>query len=65
MVNLDLRAAARLFDVANCDDAVIDAVEQLLDTLKGARRAKEELARLPAGDLRAVLLLRADDRSAP
>ena len=33
MVNPDLRAAARLFDVANCDDAVIDRVEQLLDTL--------------------------------
>lgn len=56
----DLTAAARLFDVANQDDAVIDTVEQLLDTLKGARRAKQELASLPAADLRKVLMLRAN-----
>ncbi len=57
----DLTEAARLFDVANQDDAVIDTVERLLDTLKGARRAKQELASLPAAEnLRKVLLLRAN-----
>lgn len=55
----DLAAAARLFDVANSDDAVIDAVEQLLDTLQQARRAKRELASLPPADLRRILLYRA------
>lgn len=40
----DLRATARLFDVANSDDEVIDSLERLLDTLKRARQAKAELA---------------------
>ena len=43
----DLRATARLFDVANTDDEVIDSLERLLDTLKRARQAKAELAGLP------------------
>ena len=30
----DLRATARLFDVANTDDEVIDSLERLIDTLK-------------------------------
>jgi len=60
LMTKDLAAAARLFEVANSDDAVIDAVEQLLDTLQQARRAKRELASLPAADLRKVLLYRAN-----
>ena len=47
------------------DDEVIDAVERLLDTLKGARRAKAELAGLPPADLRAVLMFRANRRATP
>ena len=56
----NLQASARLFDVASQDDEVIDAVERLLDTLKQARRARAELAGLPAAELRAVLLFRAN-----
>ena len=56
----DLTAAARLFDVANQDDVVIDELEQVLDTLKDARRAKQELACLPPSDLRRILILRAN-----
>lgn len=61
----DLRASARLFDVANSDDEVIDAVERLLDTLKEARRAKAELASLPPAEIRAVLMFRANRRAIP
>lgn len=61
----DLRASARLFDVANSDDEVIDAVERLLDTLKEARRAKAELASLPPAENRAVLMFRANRRAIP
>lgn len=56
----DLKASARLFDVANTDDEVIAGLEGLLETLKMARRAKAELAGLPAADLRAVMLFRAN-----
>lgn len=56
----DLTAAARLFDVANQDDTVIDELERVLDTLKDARRAKQELAYLPPSDMRRVLMLRAN-----
>ena len=56
----DLRASARLFDVANTDDEVIDGLERLLDTLKRSRQAKAQLAGLPPADLRAVLLFRAN-----
>ena len=59
----DLTAAARLFDVANQDDVVIDELEQVLDTLKDARRAKQELACLPPSDLRRILTLRAQGRT--
>ena len=59
----DLRASARLFDVANSDDDVIDTVERLLDTLKEARRVKAELASLPPDEIRAVLLFRANRRA--
>ncbi len=45
----DLRASARLFDVANTDDEVIDVLEWLLDILKRSRQAKAELARLAPG----------------
>ena len=58
----DLRASARLFDVANTDDEVIDVLERLLGTLKEARQAKAELAGLPPADLRAVLMFRANRR---
>ena len=58
----DLRASARLFDVANTDDEVIDVLERLVDTLKQARQAKAELAGLPPADLRAVLMFRANRR---
>lgn len=58
----DLAAAARLFDVANQDDEVIDAVERLLDTLLEARRAKATLASLPAAEIRRILMYRANDR---
>jgi len=61
----DLRASARLFDVANSDDEVIDAVERLLDTLKEARRARAELASLPPAEIRAVLVFRANRRAIP
>ncbi|MBK8462871.1 MAG: hypothetical protein IPL36_07550 [Nigerium sp.] len=61
----DLRASARLFDVANSDDEVIDAVERLLDTLKEARRARAELASLPPAEIRAVLMFRANRRAIP
>lgn len=61
----DLTAAARLFDVANQDDAVIEAVEDLLATLTEARRAKQELASLSAADLRRILMLRANRRTRP
>lgn len=61
----DLRASARLFDVANSDDEVIDALERLLDTLKEARRAKAELASLPPAEIRAVLMFRANRRATP
>ena len=60
----NLETSARLFDVANSDDAVIDALERLLVTMRQARRAKAELARLPAADLRAVLAFRATGRGA-
>ena len=56
----DLRASARLFDVANSDDEVIDGLERLLDTLKRSRQAKADLAGLTPADLRAVLLFRAN-----
>lgn len=56
----DLRASARLFDVANTDDEVIDVLERLIDTLKRSRQAKAELAGLPPADLRAVLMFRAN-----
>lgn len=56
----DLKASARLFDVANTDDEVIDVLERLLDTLKRGRQAKADLADLPPADLRAVLMLRAN-----
>ena len=56
----DLRASARLFDVANIDDEVIDGLERLLDTLKRSRQAKAQLAGLPPADLRAVLMFRAN-----
>ena len=56
----DLRASARLFDVANTDDEVIDGLERLLDTLKRSRQAKAHLAGLPPADLRAVLMFRAN-----
>jgi len=56
----DLRASARLFDVANTDDEVIDGLERLLDTLKRSRQAKADLAGLTPADLRAVLLFRAN-----
>ena len=59
----DLRATARLFDVANTDDEVIDSLERLLDTLKRARQAKAELAGLPPAELRATLMLRANRRA--
>jgi len=59
----DLTAAARLFDVANQDDAVIDELEHVLDTLKDARRAKHELACLPPSDLRRILMLRLNART--
>ena len=58
----DLKASARLFDVANTDDEVIDVLERLLGTLKEARQAKAELAGLPPADLRAVLMFRANRR---
>ena len=58
----NLSESARLFDVANSDDAVIDALERLLDTMKQARRAKTRLADLPPGELRAVLAFRAAQR---
>lgn len=61
----DLRASARLFDVANSDDDVIESVERLLATLKEARRAKAELASLPPDEIRAVLLFRANRRATP
>lgn len=54
----DLRASAQLFDAANTDDEVIDALERLLDTLKRSRQAEAELAGLPPADLRAVLMVR-------
>ena len=38
----DLRASARLFDVANTDDEVIDGLERLLDTLKRSRHANTQ-----------------------
>ena len=56
----DLRATARLFDVANTDDEVIDSLERLLDTLKRARQAKAEL---PPAELRATLMFRANRRA--
>ena len=56
----DLRASARLFDVANTDDEVIAGLERLLDTLKRSRQAKADLAGLPPADLRAVLMFRAN-----
>ena len=56
----DLRASARLFDVANTDDEVIAGLERLLDTLKRSRQAKADLAGLPPADLRAVLVFRAN-----
>ena len=59
----DLRATARLFDVANTDDEVIDSLERLLDTLKRARQAKAELAGLPPAELRATLMFRANRQS--
>ena len=59
----DLRATARLFDVANTDDEVIDSLERLLDTLKRARQAKAELAGLPPAELRATLMFRANRRA--
>lgn len=58
----DLKATSQLFDVANRDDEVIDAVEHLLATLKRARVAKATLAGLPPADLRAVLAFRAQAR---
>ena len=58
----NLETSARLFDVANSDDAVIDALEGLLDTIRQARRAKAELAGLPPGELRAVLAFRTTHR---
>lgn len=59
----DLRATARLFDVANTDDEVIDSLERLLDTLKRARQAKAELAGLPPAELPATLMFRANRRA--
>lgn len=56
----DLKASARLFDVANTDDEVIDVLERLLDTLKRGRQAKADLAGLPPADLRVVLMFRAN-----
>ena len=56
----DLRASARLFDVANIDDEVIDGLERLLDTLKRFRQAKADLAGLTPAHLRAVLVFRAN-----
>ena len=55
----DLDAAARLFDVVNCDDVVLDVLEGLVRASGESRRAKAELASLSAADLRAVLELRA------
>ena len=60
----DLKASARLFDVANTDDEVIDVLERLLDPLKRGRQAKADLAGLPPSDLRAVLVLRANRQAA-
>jgi len=62
MTSLDVAAAARLFDVANVEDEVIDAVEDLLSVLKRARAARAELAGLPAADLRTILQWRANTR---
>ena len=62
-MTMDLASAARLFDVADCDEAVIATVERLLDTLQTARRARQQLASLPAGQLRAVLAYRAEHRT--
>ena len=59
----DLKASARLFDVANIDDEVIDVLEGLLDALKESRQAKADLAALPAADLRAVLMFRANRKT--
>ena len=59
----DLSASARLFDVANIDDEVIDVLEGLIDTLKESRQAKADLAALPAADLRAVLMFRANRKT--
>ena len=64
-MSTDLAAAARLFDVANPDDAVIDTVERLLNTLKDARRARQQLARMPASDLRVILAHRAHPEAKP
>ena len=58
----DLRASARLFDLANSDDTVIEALEGLLDTMRQSRRAKTALASMPPDRLRAVLRFRATQR---
>ena len=58
----DLSASARLFDLVNSDDAVIDALERLLDTMRQSRQAKTALASLPPDRLRAVLRFRATQR---
>lgn len=58
----DLSASARLFDLANSDDTVIDALERLLDTMRQSRQAKTALASLPPDRLRAVLRFRASQR---
>ena len=58
----DLTAAARLFDVADTDDAVIDTLMGLVRTLKASRRAKAELAGMPSAKLREVLLFRAQEQ---
>ena len=55
----DVAAAARLFDVANSDDVVIESLEGLVRTMKASREAKAELAGLLSADLREVLLHRA------
>ena len=58
----DLSASARLFEIANSDDTVIDALQRLLETMKQSRQAKTALASLPPDQLRAVLRFRAAQR---
>lgn len=59
----DMRATASLFDVANRDGEVIDALEALVRAMKESQEARTQLAGMSAAELREALALRARERN--